>query len=842
MRPTLPAQPQGGERRPAPTSRLVLAAGALVSAGLLALTAVLFVQERDREVEQQLGLNAMHARVLADSVTTTVDTAALALASLAEAAAQQGLNGPMLRGDAMAQLLISLPQLRAIAVVDPAGRVLAASTAQDVGRQIDTQRLGPPPPAGRDIVGPFVPGRSLSDLAVDGPARAAPAGVGFLPLMRRARVAGTDLLFIGLLHPDGLANTMRLTVDDTSVAVTLASFDGMVRVSTADVPPGAALAALPVWQQFLPAREHGQYVGQGRQAGAQLVAFRVSRSRPLVVMVEHPLDEVQATWLKSALGRMSAAGVAVLLVALLSWGVARTLQAREVAARRLQAAQAEVARSERELSVIVRSVQELLFRTDTRGLLTFVNAHWVDATGRPAGEAIGHPFADFVVEDQGAAVQTLFASGSGRGARSATITLRGVAGAPRRRYEVAVVPLHDGERLAGFAGSGVDITAREDAQARLASELAFSALLQEMSPLPTSMLDTEGRYMRVNRAWVAFTGRRREAVIGQPAAMFLAPEEAQLHQSHDKQLLGGGTDRLRYEARSRGANGRVRDLLIDKVRVPGRDGRAQGILVTFMDVTELRDAARATQEARDAAEEASRTKSEFIANVSHELRTPLQSIIGFSELGAARAGAQPRMQAMFADILSSGQRMLGLVNDLLDVSKIESSVGTIHLERTDLRPLVREVARELTPLLDARRLRLDLHLPDEPLAAKVDPPRWQQVLRNVLANAIRFSPDGAPIVLTAALDDDDRPHVTVRDHGPGIPPKELETIFEAFVQSSRTKDGAGGTGLGLAICRTLIQAHGGFIRAENMPDGGSRFHIVLPARGSTETRPMPLDG
>jgi signal transduction histidine kinase len=175
------------------------------------------------------------------------------------------------------------------------------------------------------------------------------------------------------------------------------------------------------------------------------------------------------------------------------------------------------------------------------------------------------------------------------------------------------------------------------------------------------------------------------------------------------------------------------------------------------------------------------------------------------------------------------------VNDLLDVSKIESTVGTFHLERTDVRPLVRDVLRELTPLQLQRHLHFNLQLSEAPLVAKVDPLRFQQVVRNVLANALKFSPAGSTIDVEGDVSAEQQIMVRVRDRGPGIPPAELESIFEAFVQSSQTKDGSGGTGLGLAICRKIIEAHGGRISAENMPDGGSRFTLTLPAKGFQDT-------
>ena len=511
----------------------------------------------------------------------------------------------------------------------------------------------------------------------------------------------------------------------------------------------------------------------------------------------------------------------------------RSLGREETARAERDEAQAVVARREQELSVIFRSVQELLFRTDTQGRLSFINLRRDPLTQRPLDPLIGQPLHLVVSADTSAQVQALFSAGPEVQVRRAQARLDDPTG-PGRWFDVALVPVLENGRISGFAGSAVDITEVRAAQAALQSQLAFTESLIEGNPLPTSVLDIQGRYLRVNKAWEAFSGRQRAEVIGTAAAALLTREEAEVHSARDRELVASGIER-RYEVRRRMQDGSVRDLLVSKSLVRNAGGQLLGIVVAFMDITDVREAERATREARDVALQASLAKSEFMANVSHELRTPLQSILGFSELGVRRAKAHEGLVGMFDDIHRAGKRMLALVNDLLDLARTESHEMSMSFEFLDIRGLVREVCREVRPLADARTLTLALDLPREPLVAGADALRFQQVVRNVLANAIRFSPLSGQIDITLVQDQIGGVLLTVADRGPGVPEDELERIFDAFIQSSRTKDGSGGTGLGLAISRRIMQAHGGTITAGLREGGGSVFRIWLPGRDTPAT-------
>ncbi|MBL8428955.1 MAG: CHASE domain-containing protein [Dechloromonas sp.] len=246
----------------------------------------------------------------------------------------------------------------------------------------------------------------------------------------------------------------------------------------------------------------------------------------------------------------------------------------------------------------------------------------------------------------------------------------------------------------------------------------------------------------------------------------------------------------------------------------------------------------ALQQARAAIQ----AKSEFLANMSHELRTPMHAILSFVELGNRRAAnaSDPKIGQYFQRIDQSGQRLLNLIDELLDLSKLDAGQMALRPTTFDALALTQQVGAQLESLLVKRKLALEINSQANSTQLSADKERITQVICNLLSNAIKFSPDGGTIRVEFAKtelpagrrsgDSGSREALTMSfiDQGIGIPENETESIFDKFVQSSATKTGAGGTGLGLAICRALVTQHRGTIVAKNNTGDGASFVVTLP--------------
>ncbi len=360
----------------------------------------------------------------------------------------------------------------------------------------------------------------------------------------------------------------------------------------------------------------------------------------------------------------------------------------------------------------------------------------------------------------------------------------------------------------------------ERARAALhASEAGYRAVVESASDLIQSV-DGEGRFGFVNEAWAAAVGWSRQEVAGLTIWDVLEPgEHAAWRQVLDGVMAG--------EARSDTVS-TFRTRSGDRLRVEGNvtphleGGRPVAALAILSNVSE-----------RD---RLARMKDEFVATVSHELRTPLTSMLGaLSLLRGSRLDGEPDRRRELTEVaVRNGERLLRLVNELLDIQKLEAGQLRVHLVEADTRDLLEEAGKGVEALAESKGVQL--HLASEPgLRVRCDRERLVQVLFNVLSNAIKFSPAGEQ-VQAQARPSGESVEIEVADRGPGIARDFRRRLFEPFTQAdSSSVRSAGGSGLGLFISRRLVEAMGGSIRLEEREGGGTRAVVTVPRESAVGT-------
>jgi PAS domain S-box-containing protein len=424
---------------------------------------------------------------------------------------------------------------------------------------------------------------------------------------------------------------------------------------------------------------------------------------------------------------------------------------------------------------------------------------------------------------------------------------------------VSVTALSDGrDRIIGYLLIGTDNTARKEVEAakalldkRLREQQFYTRSLFESNIDALMTTDPQGIISDVNQQMTALTGRTRDELIGAPCRDFFTdPDGAD---AAIRRVLAENKV-SNYELTVRSLNGELTVVSYNAATIYNRDRQLQGVFAAARDVTERKRFERALEEKNVELQHASRMKSEFLATMSHELRTPLNAIIGFSE--ALKDGLMGRMSdtqlEYIADIFSSGQHLLALINDILDLSKVEAGMMTLNPESIDIKSLLSNSLSIVKEKAMSQRISLELEVDEGLDVCLLDARKAKQIIYNLLSNAVKFSAPGGRVKLRARSvprsavgtltggwpvhgfpaaknEHEQFLEICVDDQGIGISRENMTLLFQAFSQiDSGLARKFEGTGLGLAMVRQLAELQGGSVAVASAVGEGTRFAAWLP--------------
>jgi PAS domain S-box-containing protein len=483
-------------------------------------------------------------------------------------------------------------------------------------------------------------------------------------------------------------------------------------------------------------------------------------------------------------------------------------------------AEKELTESELRLRTVITNAPVVLFALDHAGVVTLSEGKGLGALGLEPGEIVGRSVSEVfghrprVLEDVDRAL-----------AGEEFSTLREVNS---RTFETWYAPLRarTGEVI-GVISVAIDVTERKRAEEALreAEELFRSAF--DNAPVGVSVNSLDGHYLRVNRALCDILGYSEEQLRATTFQALTYPEDDEASKAHVDRLLAGEIDSYSLEKRYVRANGRPIWVSLSASLVRDSDDRPLYYVAQVQDITQRKQSEERLQEANRRLEGLAALRADFTAMVAHEIGSPLAAIRGYLDV-LATGGLEPAEQDdALARIRIESERLSTLVADMRSAAAIESGEFAIMPRETSARDLFGDVARFAETLPGNHPLALEDDTADGRVWA--DPYRIGQVLRNLLTNAAKYSPEGVPIRLGATPSrSPGRIRFQVVDRGRGVHPDDVDRIFERF---GRGRDGSGrrayGVGLGLYLSRSILQAHGSDLTLDSPPEGGSIFGFEL---------------
>ncbi len=495
--------------------------------------------------------------------------------------------------------------------------------------------------------------------------------------------------------------------------------------------------------------------------------------------------------------------------------------------------------SEEKLRLVINAVPAMISVVNTEHRYVFMNNFqaWLlgidpsDATNRTAEDLLGSDYAqrshalDRQVLESGQSVppyEENFVDATGR----------------TRTLLTTKAPLRDTSGdVRNIVTTSIDVTERKQTGVALQEQRNFLRTVLDVNPNYIFALDQFGSFSLVNNALAGAFGTNADKMLGAKLTDFSpVVAEGEIFVADCATVLNDNLARLDVERRFTDYDGQPHWLQVAYVPLAKVAGRQTKVLAVCTEITALKDAEASMREAKLAAETSNRSKANFLANMSHELRTPLNAIIGFSEMISGQVLGQveiPKYREYATDIQASASRLLAIIGDILDLSKIEAGQITLYESDVDVRATIERITANSFERAQANDIEIGLEIaPNLPLL-RADPQRISQVMDNILSNALKFTPPGGRVTVSASTAPDSSLHVSISDSGIGMDEAEIPVALTHFgpIEQSMTRSHEG-TGLGLPLSVAFLNMHGARMDITSRKGFGTTIAILFPPERS----------